>query len=393
MKKTNTPQEPGLCSRSPRAGFLRGFRVRKGVFTVLVLGCAMTAMAAGNDREHSASSVEQRQKTELKKYYYGNGKTGDAPKTPMAIEFYNQAVQFYEKGEYELAREALDESLQLEARNPLAWELLGEIENLGQNFDKAGECYRKSYLMSPSPRVKAKLEKLTKEQAVEGRLDTYDEEHFIIKYRRDDPKYEGYTLQGILRDSYRAVSQDLGFYINNKIVVLFYGGDEFRSITNQPHFVGGLYDGKIRLPAYQKGINDLTLRVAVRHEMTHAFVSYLSSLRAPAWIQEGLAEYEGSKVRPVDLAMLRIAAKANKLIPVDRFLIQDINTQKNPEELMIFYQQAFNFTAFLVERFGMYRIKEILQEFRKGSDSFAAIEQVLSVSPKRLESEWLETLT
>lgn len=367
-------------------------RIKKGFVPVLILGCAMLAMAGDNDRDQGANSVEQRQKAELEKYYYGSGKTGGAPKIPMAIEFYNQAVQFFEKGEHAMAREAAAESLQLEARNPLAWELLGEIENLGQNFEKAREYYKKSYLLNPSPRVKAKLEKLNKEQLVESKLDTYDEEHFIIKARRDDPRYEGFELKEILRDSYRRVSQDLGFFINDKIVVLFYEGEDFRYVTDQPHFISGLYDGKIRLPAYRKGISEQELRATVVHEMTHAFVSYLSGQRAPAWIQEGLAEYEENKIRPVNLSVLQGAAKMNRLIPVDRFFLMKIDPKLKPDELAIFYQQAFSFISALVDRFGMYRMKEILLELRKGSDSFAAIEEVLKISPKRLESEWLETL-
>jgi hypothetical protein len=269
---------------------------------------------------------------------------------------------------------------------------MGELENLQQNFEKAKEYYRKSYLLSPSPRVKEKLEKLSKEQLVESNLDTYDEEHFIIKYRRDDPKYEGSMLRDVLRDSYRTVSQDFGFYIHNKIVVLLYEGSEFRYVTNQQYYVGGLYDGKIRLPAYRKDMSSGQLRATVAHEMTHAFVAYLSGSKAPAWIQEGLAEYEENKIRPVELTALRRAVQKKQTLPIDQFFLLGITPDLKPEDLMLFYQQAFSFVSYFVERFGMYRMRELLEKFGKGEDSFAAIEEVLKISPQRLEKEWLETL-
>lgn len=365
--------------------------MKKTLIVALILALPVIAVAATDERERSVESFEQLQKVELEKYYYGGATNGEIPKTPMAIEMYNQAVLFFEQGEYSMAKEAALESLQLEARNPMALELLGEIANLKQDFAAAREYYKKSYLLSASPRVREKLEKLSKEELIENKLDTYEDEHFTIKYQRDDPRYEGYEIRNILRDSYRAVSQDLGFYINNKIVVLFYEADEFRYITAQPHYIGGVYDGKIRLPAYRKGFNEQDLKATVTHEMTHAFVSYLSNLRAPAWIQEGLAEYEENKVRPADLSALKAAVKAKTLMPIEQFFLLNINSNLQPKELELFYQRAFSFTSYLVKRFGMYRIKEILRQFGKGDDSFAAIEEVLKISPERLEKTWLAT--
>ena len=329
---------------------------------------------------------------ELKRYYHGGVRNGAAPHISMAIELYNDGVKFFEKGEYAIAREAVTESLQLEPRNPLGWELLGEIENLQQNFDKAEQYYKKSFSLDASARVKARIEKLSKERLIEGKMATYDEEHFIIKYRRDDPRYEGYFLKNLLRDTYRKVSQDLGFYINNKIVVIFYRPEDFRYVTEQPHFVGGIYDGKIRLPAYRKGFSERDFRATMAHEMTHALVAYLSALRAPAWIQEGLAEYEENKLRPVDTSLLKAAVRSDEVLPFEQFLLTDIKMTMRPRDIALFYQQAFSVVSYLIERFGMYRMKEVLEELRKGNDSYAALEDVFGISPERLESEWLKTL-
>ncbi|OQA57423.1 MAG: Tetratricopeptide repeat protein [Candidatus Omnitrophica bacterium ADurb.Bin277] len=363
------------------------------IFCVMHFVLCAVSYAAVEDRDRGAGSVEQLQMAELKRYYYGDARGGSAaPVTPMAISFYNDAVKYFETGEYEIADEAVRESLQLEARNPLAWELLGEIANLRQDFDKAEECYKKSYSLNPSPQVRAKLEKLAKERLIEGKFDTYTEERFVIKYRRDDAQYDGYFLKTLLRDTYREVSRSLGFYITNKIVVIFYKPEEFRYVTGQPFYIGGIYDGKIRLPAYQKGFREEDLRAVVAHEMTHAFVAYLSGLRAPAWIQEGLAQYQENRVRPIPTDMLKAAAARSGLIPIDRFLLTNLKPGVDPSGLVIFYQQAFSFTGYLVERFGMYRMKEILEEIRKGNDSFTAIEDVLKISVNRLESEWLALL-
>ena len=313
--------------------------------------------------------------------------------TPLAIELYNDAVKFFEKNEFELAREALSESLSLEPRNALALELLGEIENLQQNFRKAENYYKQSYLVSPSARLRQKIEKIQKENLVEKDLDTYDEEHFIIKYRKGEQGYEGYWLKNLLRDAYRQISQDFGVYFNHKTTVLFYSGSEFHSVTGQSFWVGGLYDGKIRLPAFSQGFRELDLRAAAVHEMTHAFVASLSGARAPAWIHEGLAEYEQHKIQPVNMVVFDAAIRTQALMPMSRLLSESLQIDKmDPREVALFYQEVFSLVRYMVERYQMYRMKEILVKFKEGKPAEQAIEEVLGLSVSQLEHEWLATL-
>ncbi len=352
--------------------------------------CAVS-YAATNDDDRGKETVERRQKIEVEKFYAGQ--SGSAPMTPMAIELYNDAVKFFEKNEFELARDALKESLSLEPRNALALELLGEIENLQQNFTEAENYYKQSYLASPSIRLRQKIEKIQKENLVEKDLDTYDEEHFIIKYRKGEQGYEGFWLKNLLREAYRQISQDLGTYFKHKTTVLFYAGNEFRDVTGQSQWVGGLYDGKIRLPAYHQGFKELDLKAAAVHEMTHAFVAALSGGRAPAWIHEGLAEYEQNKIQPVNMIVFNAAVRTKTLMPMSRLLSEKLQIEKmDPLEVALFYQEVFMLVSYMVERFQIYRMKEILEKFKEEKPAEQAIEEVLGISVSQLEKEWLATI-
>ncbi len=368
--------------------------LRRKSCVALLAGCfflAASSYAAINDDDRGKETVERRQKIEIERFYAGKG--GSAPMTPMAIELYNDAVKFFEKNEFELAREALNESLSLEPRNALALELLGEIENLQQDFQKAENYYKQSYLVSPSARLRQKIEKIQKENLVEKDLDTYDEEHFIIKYRKGEQGYEGYWLKNLLRDAYRQISQDFGTYFNHKTTVLFYSGNEFRDVTGQSLWVGGLYDGKIRLPAYRQGFREADLRAAAVHEMTHAFVASLSGMRAPPWIHEGLAEYEQNKIQPVNTTVFTAAVRTKTLMPMSRLLSESLQIDKmDPLEVALFYQEVFVLVSYMVERFQMYRMKEILLKFKEGKPAEQAIEEVLGISTAQLEKEWLATI-
>ncbi len=352
---------------------------------------AVQGYAATNDDDHGKEAVERRQKIEIERFLAGRG--GKAPVAPMAIELYNDAVKFFEKSEFEPARQALNDSLELEPQNALALELLGEIENLQQDFEKAEYYYKRSYLVSPSTRLRQKIEKIQKEHSVEKSLDTYDEEHFIIKYRKGEQGYEGYWLKNLLRDTYTLLSQDFGHYFNHKTAVLFYAGKEFHDVTGQSAWVGGLYDGKIRLPAYRQGFKEADLRAAATHEMTHAFVASLGGARAPAWIHEGLAQYEQSKVQPVNTMVFNAAIRTKALMPMNRLLSENLKIEKmDPLEVALFYQEVFMLVRYMVDRYQMYRMKEILAKFKEGKQAEQAIEEVLGISTGQLEKEWLATL-
>lgn len=362
------------------------------LFMVCIYGFAGLLHAAGSSSgDRAAESVERRQKIEIGKFYNAQG--GRAPMLPMAIELYNDAVKFFEKNEYDLAREAVKESLELDGRNALAWELLGEIEYLQQDFPKALENYKKSYVLSPSPRLRQKIEKAEKENRVEKDLDTYEEEHFIIKYRQGDKGYDGYGLKDMLRETYRQISQDFGHYFQHKTVVLFYDKDQFHDVTEQSQWVGGLYDGKIRLPTFHTNLIETDLRATVTHEMTHAFVASLSGMKAPAWLHEGLAQYEENKVRPINLTVFNAAVKTKTLLPVSQIISDKMPTQ-NKDKLLValFYQESYQLVSYMIERYQLYRIKELLGKFRQGKTAEEAISEVLSISPQKLEADWLATL-
>lgn len=375
---------------------MKSNKFRSLIFCFAIFFCTAFFLfdEAASSEDQEKNAVELQQKIELEKFYYGDSSDAKMPMMPMAIKFYNDAVKFYEKGEYDLARQSLKESLDLAPRNPLAYELFGEIENLQQNSEKAEEFYKKSFLLKPSPRLRQKIEQLQKENTVEKTLDTYHEEHFIIKYRQGEKGYEGYWLKNMLRDCYRQISQDFGYYLNHKTVVLFYNEDEFRDVTGQSHWVGGLYDGKIRLPAYRQGFKEQTLRMAATHEMTHAFVAIMSGMRAPVWIHEGLAEYEARKIQPRDTLFFDLALKNKKLLPIEQLLSEDAQLKnKDPQEIMLFYQESYQLVRYMVERYQMYRIKELLARFKEGKTAEEAIGDVFGISIRQLEKEWLASLT
>jgi tetratricopeptide (TPR) repeat protein len=382
---------PAIAKRIQMA---KSFVVALLAFTLL-LPAAVSAQLEEkeiSDREKALKKVEERSRAEVMNYFQGNPTQKPNLNSPIAIELYNQAVEFFEKREFSLAREAVQDSLNYDSKNPFAHELLGDVAYYEQKLPEAKTHYEDALKLQFRKDLKEKIEKLGKENRVEEGLATYGEERFIIKYAGEDRGLDGAQLQEILRKSYRKVSQDLGYYLKHKVIVILYDEQQFREISEAPHWSSGVYDGKIRLPAYQAGISIDRIEKIILHEMTHAFVGEIAKGQAPAWLNEGLAEFEESDLSPESLRVFRAAIKTGALFPIEDLFSKDrILEIQDPLEAELFYVQSRELVKFIVSRFGLFHVKKMIQNFSQGKDSFEAVESALKISPLELEKIWKET--
>lgn len=317
----------------------------------------------------------------------------DAAKEKISRDFIVQAFQAYEKKEYDLAKESLAEALKYSRRNPMAFELAGDIAYYEQDLKAAKENYVEAYRLQNAGRVKSKLEKVSREVPVEGKLDQYGDEHFIIRYKKDVPENfgGGYEIRQFLRKAWKAISNDFGIYPKDKVVILLYSEDEYRYLSDSPAWVSGHFDGKIRLPAYKDKMRTEDLNKIIWHELTHYFVHELSRGTCPKWLNEGLAQYEENKVKPIDLGYFREAVKKKKIIPLEE-LDRGIEGLSDETGYVLFYQQSFMVVSRLVEKYRMFKMKEMLQAYGKGETTERAFNIVLKTSLKAFELQWLASI-
>ncbi len=362
---------------------------------VFILACVLfvsPAFAAEKEKSANEQMLERRQRVELMGFFLKDPKVAVLPGTPVAVQLYNQAVEYFQKNEYDLARQTLKDSMAQDRKNGFSWELMGDIDDREAKLPAALSNYQMAYHLQPTPALKRKIEKLGKEAEMEKGFSTYRVEHFIIKYHNKETPLEGFELRELLRTTYLEISRDFAFYFNNKVTVLLYDPDEFKNIANTPHWVGGLYDGKVRMPASKTGYAENDLEALTAHEVTHAFVAAMSASQAPPWINEGLAQYEENKVRKLDMIVFDSAIKTRALLSLAQLMRQNLEDMKDPLLVSLFYRQSFHFVNYLIERYGMFRVKQVLGEFAKGKDSEEALRSVLKISPDRLEREWKDTI-
>lgn len=363
--------------------------------TILMI-CCLCASAAEteSERDEARKQVEDRNVNQVMAYFLGSPQDGKNLNTSVAIDLYNQAVEFYNKKEYDLASQMLQDSLRYDDKNPFAHELLGDIAYFQQKMTGALKHYQDAYRLKARADLKEKITKVQNEKKVESGLKTYGGEHFIIKYKGEERGLEGFELRELLRNAYRDVGQHFGYFFKHKVVVLLYDEEEYRQLAGVPHWSSGVFDGKIRLPAYQKGFTKKEIEKIMRHELTHAFVVDLSQGKCPTWLNEGLAEFEEAKVQVPDDTVFRAAVRSNTLFPLDKLFSESKLLQMtDPLEVSLFYQQSYQVVKYLVERYGMYNAKRMLLLYAEGKDTLTIMQRLYGLSPLGFEKRWRETLS
>lgn len=386
---------------------IKGFFLN-GVY-FLFLSTLFSPNVLAVEEKHTAwETTKRRQKTEIDNFLLQDPKQASLPQSPIAIELYNDAVTYYQSRDYDLAEEALKEAMSYDPRNPFAPQLMGDLYYLKHDLALAKEYYKKAYLLHPDEMLKEKIEKINREIPLESKFSTLGEEtegeKFILKYQNErnltDVSGVGVMSPGdmkkILNESYQVLSDDFGHAIRGSLIVLLYDPEEFRTILDVPHWIGGLNDGKVRLPAYGRNMNQDGARSLVLHEMTHSFVHSMSGGRghAPEWLNEGLAVYQEGKMRPRDLIVLKAAIITGTLFPLDRLMAEGIDQfEEDPLLVSLFYEQSFHVVDFLIKKYGMFKLKELVAQFKERKTSEEALTQVIGLRIDQLEALWKNTLT
>ncbi|HXV28148.1 MAG TPA: peptidase MA family metallohydrolase [bacterium] len=372
----------------------------KPIYGLLCLITIMTSLPlpdgwGGGERDQaSADSTARRQRAEFAGFYLQDSTKAELPQTTLSIELYNQAAEYFKRQDYGLAREVLKDALKQDPRNSWAYELLGDIDYVEGDLEAAKENYKKAFQIQSREGLREKLERFLKEAEAVKDTETKQDDLFFLKYPKTCSENEITRLKALLRKQYEKLSRDFGFYFKQPLVVLVYEQEQFRKMTELPHWFGGIYDGNVRIPFCSPGLKEQDVEAAAIHEMTHAFVTGISQGHAPPWLQEGLAVYEDNSFKKREEIVFRAAVKTGTLFPLDQLMNeQRLDFKQDPLLLSLFYEESFEWVNYLIQRFGLVKMKELLTEFAKGKNSDEAIENVYHDSPMDLERAWKDILT
>lgn len=292
--------------------------------------------------------------------------------------------------------EALDEFRNLassEPDNALARKMYGMLLYWKGNTREALEELKAAARLAPSDgEVGELVAKIEREYSVEKEFDVDSHVHFTISFDAKKDYRIGKAVLDALEDAWSRVGSDLNFYPREKVAVVVYTGRQFRELLNKSKNVGGMYDGKIRVPVggLDAERDKEALKRVLTHEYAHAVIHFLTHNRCPLWLNEGIAEYVSESWDQRKAEQLLAAKSSATLIPLKE-LSAALKNSSSPK-VGLAYCEALSLVRFVAGRYGVYNLRRILDNIDAGDDIDGALTKAISLNAEGIEKEWLRSL-
>jgi tetratricopeptide (TPR) repeat protein len=300
-------------------------------------------------------------------------------------------VAFFHLRDDRYAERELTRVTELDPKEATAYQFLGELAYRKDDLESAASYWEKAALLNPADaNLRARLERIRKEHHAEKDFNRDVTGHFSIKYEGREKIEAGRIVLRVLEEAYGVVGRALSYYPDREIQVILYSGRQFKEVTDAPGWSGGIFDGKIRIPV--GGIEQETpgLKRTLFHEYTHAVVHAITP-RCPTWLNEGLAQYfEGREIEGREGDVLRKTAQAGKLPALAN--MEGSFMGLSGDQAGNAYLFSLSSTRYLIDSFGMYRVKAVLDALAAGADTGKALNSGITLSYEEFERGWKRSL-
>lgn len=234
--------------------------------------------------------------------------------------------------------------------------------------------------------------KVRRADSAEARMTARSSTHFIVKFDGAEDQGTWTTVLGILEEAYREIGQRVGHFPSKPIMVVLHTRETFQSATGSPAWADGLFDsvlGRIQIPTQGATTDTKSLTYVLRHEYVHALLhDRLGSggNTLPLWLNEGLAmQLAGNDWPDLDQAM----QGEIRVIPLQYLEGSWVRLPSNVATLA--YLEANSAVHFLIDRWGMSRVDELLNAFKARESVATALQTKLFLSYEQFHQQWLDT--
>ncbi|MEJ2683639.1 MAG: hypothetical protein P8Z71_04485 [Candidatus Sulfobium sp.] len=332
--------------------------------------------AAGPPAANRAKEIkEEAVRLFNRKDYEGALKLFGEVEKPDTQVLLGSGICYFKRGDYQRSISFFRKVLDRDQNNFTALKMIAfayyRLDDIDQSFADAG----KGLSVRNDSQLQALYERLVRERKARQGYTEEDSSHFRILFDGYEQGGVDREILDILEDAYRTIGQDLDYFPPETVTVILYTDRDFYDTTQAPHWSGGLYDGKIRLPIKGMNIQKPVVRKVLFHEYTHVLVHYLAH-SCPLWINEGLAEYFSAGYPHM----------TGQVIP-----LQDMAKSfawLSGRNVNIAYRESYSAVSSLIGKYGLYRMKAVLQGFGAGKGPDAAFEDALGITYSQFIARW-----
>jgi tetratricopeptide (TPR) repeat protein len=287
------------------------------------------------------------------------------------------------QGQSRPAREAAERVLRLDDRDARAHALLGEALAAQGNPEGAIEAFRASLRLRPDEEVQRRIEDLSPAPV------TASGPRFRLRFDGSINEPLGLAVLEALGSAFDDYRARLGVAPEHSITVTLETEAEFQD-ARTPTWAQGLNDGSIRVAV--RGLAQLTprLRSVLRHELAHSFLAARTRGNCPTWLHEGVAQWlEGGDPERED-ASLAAQARAGRLRALAS--LEGPFQGQGSAEATLAYAESLSAVTHILRLRGQAGIVRLLSALADGMPAEEALPAAIGLSYPELERSWQEAL-
>jgi tetratricopeptide (TPR) repeat protein len=284
-------------------------------------------------------------------------------------------VTYLRQEDYAGAILVLERALQLTPNDHGSMLVLGQIYLKQEKRPEAlALLQRAKELGASDPELDKMLDQLGREVDTEWSFVQLESRHFRVSFAGTEERSTARFVLGALEEAYDDVGRKLGYSPDQRLTAVLYTAEDFRAITRTPDWVGGVFDGRIKLPVRGLEADDPDLSRVLRHEYAHSVVTLLAGPRCPAWLNEGIAVWAEEAETGDHQRWAEQTLAAHGTLPFDA--LSDSFARLPVDGAEAAYAQSYLAVQSLVDRYGSRRLVEFLSALSHGtnvSDAFAEV--------------------
>ena len=213
-----------------------------------------------------------------------------------------------------------------------------------------------------------------------SKFKTINEDGFIIRMDELEEAVYGKRVLELLQQAKSQLCQKYGYELNDSVTLeLFPNQQDFAVRTfGMPGGDGflGVCFGNVITANSPRASRVLNWESTLWHEFCHVVTLNLTHNKMPRWLSEGISVYEEIKHNPAwgqhMNSEYRKMILAGELVPISR-LSSAFLSPPTPMHLQFAYYESSLVVEFLVDKFGLESLKDVLADLSKGEEINAVI--------------------
>ncbi len=306
------------------------------------------------------------------------------PGSAVILEYY--AVMLIRTGSAGQALSYAEQAARLDPKSPDALAVLGFAQFANDHTREAIRSWKESQRLRPDGTLQPYIDKAQRELNAESDFSQRESGHFTLRYEgTQTPEALRRAVLATLEQQFDELSSQLGVSPRDTIPVILYTNQAFFDVTQAPSWIGAVNDGKLRIPV--SGISTVTpeLARALKHELAHSFINYMSHGRCPLWLHEGIAQLLEPKSLGSNGRRLSQLFRAQHELPYNT--LETSFMQFSTGEAVLAYDQSLAAVEYIHDTYGMGDLQRILQRLGEGGTAEGVLRTTIHSNYAQLEGE------